>query len=190
MNNLLETVRGFQDELDDDSSDEEPDTPDVEKGQPKASKQQQKDQQRPQIDYMGHFYREMDAIKENIDQVGVATRAIRELQELALSATTAQQEEDLSRKLQPILEMTNQRAKRTKTLLGLLKEETDRLRDEENTLNASDLRVRQNLCSTITRKFVGRGFHCPNLACLLVFAHSCRKIFVSHRASSSLYIYI
>jgi hypothetical protein len=160
MNNLLDTIKGFQDEPEDDSSDDDDvagKERDLEKGSSsKTSKQQPQEQ--PKIDYMGHFYREMDAIKENIDQVGVATRAIRELEELALSATTAQQEEDLSHKLQPILELTNQRAKRTKTLLSLLKEETDRLREEQNTLNASDLRVRQNLCSTITRKFVGRSF--------------------------------
>jgi hypothetical protein len=162
MNNLLDAVKGFHDEPDDDSSDDDDvaNERDVEKGQSKSkSSKQQQQQQQLKIDYMGHFYREMDAVKENIDQVGVATRAIRELEELALSATTAQQEEDLSRKLQPILEQTNQRAKRTKTLLGLLKEETDRLKDEQNTLNASDLRVRQNLCTTITRKFVGRFIH-------------------------------
>jgi hypothetical protein len=163
MNNLLDAVKGFQDEPNDSSDDEtNVDQHDLEKGsssksRANAGKQQQLEQQKQamKIDYMGHFYREMDAIKENIDQVGVATRAIRELQELALSATTAQEEDDLSRKLQPILELTNQKAKRTKTLLGLLKEETDRLKEEQNTLNESDIRVRQNLCSTITRKFVG-----------------------------------
>jgi hypothetical protein len=38
-----------------------------------------------------------------------------------------------------LIDATNNRAKRTKTLLGLLKEETDKLEKEEK-LNASDIR--------------------------------------------------
>jgi t-SNARE complex subunit (syntaxin) len=59
----------------------------------------------------------------------------------------------LSQQLKPIIDATNNRAKRTKTLLGLLQQETAKLK-EEGILNASDLRVRQNLNTTITRKFV------------------------------------
>lgn len=152
MNNLLDTIKsGFQDEPGDSSSDED-DHVDVEAAHDKKKKPHHLAAQ-PKIDYMGHFYREMDNIRTTINEIGQATKAIRTLQEQALSATTVQQEATLSRKLQPILDAATQRAKQTKKLLTLLQEETTRLQ-EERTLSDSDLRVRHNLGTTITRKFV------------------------------------
>ena len=143
MNNLLGNVlEGFRDEPD--SSDDEEPPRDVETGHKK------KTVETPKINYMEHFFREMENIKADIEAIGQATRAIRELHEKALSATTNEEEDSLSRQLKPIIEATNNRAKRTKTLLGLLQQETTKLQDE-GTLNASDVRIRQNLNSTITR---------------------------------------
>lgn len=148
MNNLLGNVlEGFRDEPD--SSDDEEQHRDVETGH----NSKKKPVETPKINYMEHFFREMENIKADIEAMGQATRAIRELHEKALSATTNEEEDSLSRKLKPIIEATNNRAKRTKTLLGLLQQETTKLQ-EEGTLNASDVRIRQNLNSTITRKFV------------------------------------
>jgi t-SNARE complex subunit (syntaxin) len=150
MNNLLGAVQdGFQDEPD--SSDDEETLPsDVESG-----KQHKKGDvvETPKINYMEHFFREMDNIKQDVEAVGQATRAVRQLHEAALSATNEKEEAQLSQQLKPIIDATNNRAKRTKTLLGLLQQETEKLK-EEGVLNASDLRVRQNLNTTITRKFV------------------------------------
>ncbi len=146
MNNLLGGVlEGFRDEPD--SSDDDVPPPDVETGH------KNKKIDTPKINYMEHFFREMENIKADIEAVGQATRAIKELHERALSATTNEEEDKLSRQLKPIIEATNNRAKRTKTLLSLLQQETGKLQEEE-ALNASDLRIRQNLNATITRKFV------------------------------------
>lgn len=148
MNNLLGSLDGWTDEPDSDDEDPAPgydDDDDVESNRKIADT--------PKINYMEHFFREIDNIKADIDAVGQATKAIRDLHEQALSATTNAEEDALSQQLKPLINATNQRAKRTKTLLGLLKQETDKLR-EENTLNASDLRIRENLNTTITRKFV------------------------------------
>lgn len=103
--------------------------------------------------HMDHFFREVDAIKDDIEQVKLATRTIGEINETALHATTTEEENELSNRLRPLVDGTNKRAKRTKNLLGLLKEENKKLLDE-GTAKTSDLRVRENLCNTLTRKFI------------------------------------
>jgi hypothetical protein len=64
---------------------------------------------------------------------------IGDINESALQATTTDEENELSNRLRPLVDQTNKRAKRTKTLLGLLKEESKKLK-EQNTAKASDLR--------------------------------------------------
>ncbi|CAB9518335.1 Syntaxin-1A [Seminavis robusta] len=110
--------------------------------------------QKPQQpNYMDHFFSEVDKIKEDIEHVKKATRKIGDINEEALQATTTDKENELSSKLKPLIDGTNNRAKRTKTMLGLLKEDTKKL-DSEGKINSSDLRVRDNLCNTLTRKFI------------------------------------
>jgi hypothetical protein len=89
--------------------------------------------------YMEDFFREVDSIKADIDAVSVAAKDIAKINEQSMRATTTSEENKLSKKLKPLIDSTNKRAKRTKTLLGLLKEETDKLKAEEK-LNASDVR--------------------------------------------------
>jgi t-SNARE complex subunit (syntaxin) len=97
----------------------------------------QKTAQQPS--YMDHFYKEVDSIKDDIEQVKKATRKISDINEEALQATTTEKENELSNKLRPLIDATNNRAKRTKNLLGLLKEETKKLQTEGK-INSSDLR--------------------------------------------------
>lgn len=130
MNNRLDlALEGWEDEPD---SDEEDLKLDVE-----APKQQTVQKQQP--DYMDHFFREVDNIKSDIDGVCQASKQIAEIHEQALGATTGEEEDGLSQQLKPLIESSNNRARRTKTLLGLLKQETEKLK-EEGTLNASDIR--------------------------------------------------
>ena len=89
--------------------------------------------------HMEHFFREVESIKADIEQVKKATKTIGEINEAAIHATTTDEENDLSNRLRPVVDQTNKRAKRTKTLLGLLKEETKKLKDD-GTGKASDLR--------------------------------------------------
>jgi hypothetical protein len=131
MNNLLGK---FQEEWNDEeleSSDEEDKDGDIE-----MDKQQQPTNQ---PNYMENFFREVDSIKVDVDAVLEASKSIAVIHEQALSATTNDEEQALSRELRPVIENTNKRAQRTKTLLKLLKEETDNIK-EEKTLNASDIR--------------------------------------------------
>jgi hypothetical protein len=92
-----------------------------------------------QPSHMDHFFREVESIKVDIEQVKKATKMIGEINETALHATTTDEENELSNRLRPLVDQTNKRAKRTKTLLGLLKEETKKLKDD-GTGKASDLR--------------------------------------------------
>lgn len=97
----------------------------------------QKPPQQPS--YMDHFFNEVESIKEDIEHVKKATRKIGDINEEALQATTTEKENELSKKLRPLVDQTNNRAKRTKNLLGLLKEETKKL-ETEGKINQSDLR--------------------------------------------------
>lgn len=92
-----------------------------------------------QPSFMDHFFNEVESIKEDIDHVKKATRKIGDINEEALQATTTEKENELSNKLRPLIDSTNNRAKRTKNLLGLLKEETKKLETEQK-INSSDLR--------------------------------------------------
>jgi hypothetical protein len=80
--------------------------------------------------HMEHFFREVESIKLDIEQVKKATKTIGEINETALHATTTEEENELSNRLRPLVDQTNKRAKRTKTMLGLLKEETKKLKDD------------------------------------------------------------
>lgn len=92
-----------------------------------------------QAKHMEHFFREVESIKDDIDQVKRATKMIGDINESALHATTTDEENELSNRLRPLVDQTNKRAKRTKTLLGLLKEESKKLKDG-GTAKACDLR--------------------------------------------------
>mmetsp|Transcript_13823 Transcript_13823/g.33460 ORF Transcript_13823/g.33460 Transcript_13823/m.33460 type:complete len:302 (+) Transcript_13823:114-1019(+) len=138
MNNLLGDIPAWA--KDDSDGDDEKDDGDVEMAQKKVT-------------IMDHFFREVDNIKADIEAVSEAAKTIDKINEEAMRATTTAEENKLSKQLKPLIDSTNKRAQRTKTLLGLLKEESEKLEKEEK-LNASDLRVRKNMTTTLTRKFV------------------------------------
>lgn len=96
-----------------------------------------KEEEQPQ--YMTHFFNEVETIKADIEFVKRATNKITRLSEEAIHATTTEKEQALSKKLKPIVTETNKRAKRTKNLIGLLREETKNLKEEDK-LKASDER--------------------------------------------------
>jgi hypothetical protein len=93
----------------------------------------------PTTDYMEDFFRHVDSIKEDIDAVGKATKDIAIISEQSMIATTTADELKLSKKLKPLIDVTNQRAKKSKNMLGLLKEDTASLK-AAGKLNASDIR--------------------------------------------------
>lgn len=96
-------------------------------------------QQNNDSKYMDSFFKEVDGINADIKAVSKATADIGTINEKSMRATTTAEEQALSKQLGPLINNTNKRAKRTKTLLGLLKEETEKLK-EEGKLNASNVR--------------------------------------------------
>lgn len=126
MNNLLGNIPDWALEASDDESSQDEVVGDVEMGKTKPT-------------LMEHFFREVDNIKADIEAVTKARNQINTINEQSMQATTSREESKLSKKLKPVIDATNTRARRTKTLLGLLKEETEKLESEEK-LNASDIR--------------------------------------------------
>ena len=110
-----------------------------------------------QPEHMEKFFRHVDFVKEDIDAVKEATKRIGEINEEAVLATTTSKESESSRILRPIVDETNKRAKRTKNVLALLKEENEKLKKEKDT-KASDMRY-------VSRKDSRRGVRW----CLLLF---------------------
>jgi t-SNARE complex subunit (syntaxin) len=127
MNDRLGDLGAVSNWADDDDS-----TGDIEMGeQPKQGPKQPR--------HMEQFFTEVESIKNDIEAVKQATRSIGEINEQALQATTTEQENELSRQLRPLVDDTNKRAKRTKTMLGLLKEDNQSLQSSGEA-KASDLR--------------------------------------------------
>ena len=87
---------------------------------------------------MDQFFKDLDALKEDIEAIKEATKRIEEINEEALMATSDRDEADLSNELRPLIDQTNKRAKNTKATLGLLKDETEKLKKKST--KASDIR--------------------------------------------------
>jgi len=141
--------------LEDSDSDGGDDTPDWAKdnGKKKGGGDIEMQTQTDENKYMTTFFKEVDGINADIKAVSKASKDIAVINEKSMRATTTAEEKVLSEKLGPLISTTNKRAKRTKTLLGLLKEETEKLKGEGK-LNASDVRVRENMNTTLTKKFI------------------------------------
>jgi hypothetical protein len=133
MNNRLGDLPAWAMEDSDDSDD---DVPKPTKNGGDIEMQEQKDNHNH---YMENFFREVDSVGADIDAVSQASKDIAKINEASMRATTTAEEQKLSKKLKPLIETTNKRAKRTKNLLGLLKEETEKLK-ADGTLNSSDIR--------------------------------------------------
>jgi t-SNARE complex subunit, syntaxin len=103
--------------------------------------------------YMDSFFRDVESIKSSIDSIQKATRRIGEINEETILSTSESKEKQLSEEVRPLIDETNKVAKKTKTLLSVLKEENKKLEKEKKIKN-SDMRVRENLCNTLTRKFI------------------------------------
>ena len=89
--------------------------------------------------HMDSFFREVESIKADIEGVRQATKRIGEINEEAVLATSDAKEHQLSDELRPLISETNAKAKRTKNLIGLHKEENEKLK-KGGKVNESDMR--------------------------------------------------
>ena len=69
-------------------------------------------------------------------------------------ATTPEKEQQLSADLTPVIQATNKKASVAKQLLQSLREETERQKTSTNSGEKNEIRIRENLINTLTRKFV------------------------------------
>ncbi len=106
-----------------------------------------------QPEHMKQFFNDVEAIKSDISAVTDATEQIITLKDKAVLATSETEETQISATIRSLVEGTNDRAKKCKNLLGLLKEENANLK-KEGKAKPTDLRVRDNLVNTLLRKFI------------------------------------
>jgi t-SNARE complex subunit (syntaxin) len=84
-----------------------------------------------------------------------ATKRITDINQQAMLATTQEKEAELSNQLEPLIRETNKSAAHAKALLQKMRDDTAALlSDNKPSTKASELRIRDNLSNTLTRKFV------------------------------------
>ncbi len=94
------------------------------------------------------FFSDVDILKKNINNIQDATVKINDITQATILATSNEKESELTSTINPIIADTNKRGIYTKTLLQSLKQETEKIVDQQ------DLKIRKTLLDTLTRKFV------------------------------------
>lgn len=117
-----------------------------------ANPQQPPPDEEQKEDQMGRFFKEKDRITSSIESITAATRRIGEMNLEAFSVNESG-EKKLSAEMGPLIQKTNKLAKATKDTLSVLKAENKQF-EADKTLKSADMRVRQNLCTTLTRAFI------------------------------------
>ncbi|GAB5029977.1 epimorphin family [Nannochloropsis oceanica] len=106
-----------------------------------------------QPQFMNEFFTDVEATKEDINAIKEAIRRMNTIHQEAFLATTGPKEAKLSHELNAVIQETNPKAARAKDMLSQMKDETTKLR-QDTRCNPSQLRIRDNLTNTLTRKFV------------------------------------
>lgn len=97
-------------------------------------------------EFMAKFFREVDLVKSGIGKIEASTKRIREITEERMLAVDSETEQSLSRQLGPLVDSTNRQMRETKDLLESMSSSDKKLKD-------SEARIRDNLCTTLRRKF-------------------------------------
>lgn len=104
--------------------------------------------------FMSEFFETVDIVKQNILSIRMTTKRVTEINQQVVLATTSDMEAKLSKELTPLVNETNKKASLSKQLLQKLKEQTDSMKEGKGSKLVAELRVRDNLVNTLTRKFV------------------------------------
>lgn len=106
-------------------------------------------------DFMQDFFGDVEIVKSNIVIIKDATRKISEINQNVQQATTGDREQEFSHELEPLVKSTNKKATVAKQLLQRLREDTERLKTSSAAAKQTpEIRIRENLANTLTRKFV------------------------------------
>lgn len=104
-------------------------------------------------DFMQDFFSDVEIVKANITVIKESTKKIGEINQNVLQATTNEREQDFSNELEPTVKGTNKKAAIAKKLLKAMREQTDEIKNK-GAKQTPEIRIRENLVNTLTRKFV------------------------------------
>jgi len=108
-------------------------------------------------EFMQSFFNDVELVKQNIAAIKEASRRIAQINQNVVQAANMDKELEKSSELEPLIKQTNTNAKIAKQLLQRMREETDRLKTTataETSKQTPEVRIRENLNNTLTRKFV------------------------------------
>ena len=104
---------------------------------------------------MEQFFADVEVVKKQIAIITHSSKHISDINQRVVLATTAEKEQELSDELKPVLSDANKKAQVAKQILQKLREDTERIKtSKEGNKQAADIRIRENLVNTLTRKFV------------------------------------
>lgn len=126
-------------------------TPTTTSDEQSNQQQQQAQQQSEQI--MKAFFQHVDSVKMTIDTVSQTTKRIKQMDEKSKLSVSESEEKKMSQEIKVLIQDTNVKAKSAKKVLSLLRDQNKEY-EAEKTINVSDLRKRENLVNTLTRKFI------------------------------------
>lgn len=102
---------------------------------------------------MQQFFKDVELVKKHILVIRNSTKRVAEINQQVVLATTNESENEESRELQLLITDTNKKAAITKQMLKKMNEETESLKVAPGN-KQSEVRIRENLSNTLTRKFV------------------------------------
>ncbi|KDO28434.1 hypothetical protein SPRG_06672 [Saprolegnia parasitica CBS 223.65] len=103
--------------------------------------------------FMEKFFLDVEDMQADLSKIGHATDRIGELNHQALLATAAGEEQTISQELCLVIDSTNKIAAHAKGMLELIKKESAE-KKKDKTVAASEIRIRDNMSTTLTRKFM------------------------------------
>jgi t-SNARE complex subunit (syntaxin) len=103
---------------------------------------------------MQQFFSDVELVKKHILVIRNSTKRVAEINQQVVLATTSESEHEESQELQVLVTETNKKAAIAKQLLKKLNEETEGMKGAPGNNKQSEIRIRENLSNTLTRKFV------------------------------------
>eukprot|EP01006_Ploeotia_vitrea_P006511 TRINITY_DN13410_c0_g1_i1.p1 TRINITY_DN13410_c0_g1~~TRINITY_DN13410_c0_g1_i1.p1 ORF type:complete len:309 (-),score=21.07 TRINITY_DN13410_c0_g1_i1:97-1023(-) len=104
---------------------------------------------------MDQFFSDVELVKKNITAIKTASKSVTDINQKVALATTAEKESSLSEALKPVIKDANKKAQVSKQILQHLREDTDTMKtSNDSNVKQADIRIRENLVNTLTRKFV------------------------------------
>lgn len=103
---------------------------------------------------MAQFFKDVDLVKKLIMNIKEATKRMEDIKQQIKLTTTAERERELSSELEPLITENNKKASLAKQILQKLREATEKMKAASKPAAQADIRIRENLANTLTRKFV------------------------------------